>query len=139
MKSEWLNYLYLPIATSLIIFYLCCLIQSSDVPEVEVSLPFNIQMDKAVHFCMYFGLSITAAFNYLRINKGNVNLIYLLIATFIIPVLYGGLIEIIQHNYCENRSGDWYDFLADFIGSLLALPFIFYYRYYLLTKNKRTK
>ena len=134
---KWFNYLYFPIGVSLVIFYLCCLIPTNDVPDVEIILPFNIQIDKLVHFCMYFGLSITAAFNYLRINKGKVSILSLIIWTIILPVLYGGLIEIIQDRYCEGRSGDWYDLFADFLGSVVAIPFIFYYRHYLLISKKR--
>ena len=38
------------------------------------------------------------------------------------PIIMGGLIEILQ-SYCTNgnRSGEWLDFLADAIGSTIAV------------------
>jgi hypothetical protein len=35
-------------------------------------------------------------------------------------ILYGGLVEVIQHLYIPYRSGDILDFIADFIGSLIV-------------------
>ena len=42
--------------------------------------------------------------------------------TFVLPALMGGLIEILQANCTGGRrSGDWLDFAADSIGAALAL------------------
>ena len=130
---KFLRYTSVPIIISLVIFYLCCLISGEDVPEVTIELPVGI--DKVVHFCMYLGLSGATALNYIYGKKGRINKAKLAIGAFMIPILYGGLIEIIQALYCEGRSGDWFDFLADTLGSLAALPIAFYYRRYLLNKN----
>ncbi len=36
------------------------------------------------------------------------------------PVVLGGVIELLQ-SYCTTyRGGDWFDFLADFLGALSA-------------------
>lgn len=42
-------------------------------------------------------------------------------AILVIAVLYGLLIEIVQHSLVANRSFDWGDLLADLGGSLLGL------------------
>lgn len=34
---------------------------------------------------------------------------------------YGGLIEIIQEYFSLNRTGDWFDFLADAFGIIIAI------------------
>lgn len=93
-----------------------------------------IPLDKVVHFLMFLGLSGATAINYLFLNKGNINKYKLIIGAFVLPILYGGLIEIIQANYCVGRSGDWFDFIADLMGSLCALPIAMIYRRYLLNK-----
>lgn len=134
MLSKLFRYLSVPIVISFVILYLCCLIPTNDIPEVEFewSLPFGI--DKAVHFCMYLGLSGATALNYIHGRKGRVNMLWLIVGAFAIPILYGGFIEIIQALYCEGRSGDWYDFLADSLGSIAAFPIAIYYRNFLLKK-----
>jgi len=39
---------------------------------------------------------------------------------FIISVAYAGIIEMIQHYYTSDRTGDYWDFVADIIGSMLG-------------------
>lgn len=129
---KFIRYVSVPFAISLVIFYLCCLISTDDVPKVSIELPIGI--DKVVHFCMYLGLSGATAISYIYGKKGNINKVKLLIGAFLIPILYGGLIEIIQALYCEGRSGDWFDFLADSLGSIAALPVAYYFRKYILRK-----
>lgn len=130
MFRRLLRYQWIPTIIALIIFYLCCLIPPSDVPEVELDLPFGT--DKVVHFLMYFGLSGASALFYIYDNKGNIRMNKLLIGAFLIPILYGGLIEILQANFFAPRSGDWNDFFADILGSLAALPIVLLYRNKLL-------
>ena len=53
-----------------------------------------------------------------------------ILLAIIISIAYGGLTEIIQENLVPSRTGDWYDFLADSIGTGLgALVFcLFFHR-----------
>ena len=39
----------------------------------------------------------------------------------VISIMYGGLTEIMQEYLVPMRTGDWYDFLADTIGTLLGI------------------
>lgn len=133
--SNLLKYIWLPSIVAITIFYLCCLIPSKNVPYVE--LDFFIPADKIVHFLMYLGLSGIASFNYIYIRKGHIIILKLVVFAILIPILYGGLIEIIQAEYFPERSGDWFDFLADSLGSLTALPFALWFRKYLLNKQLR--
>ncbi len=134
MTLKFLKYSWIPVFIAAIIFYLSCLIPANDVPDID--LHFFIPTDKLVHFCMYLGLSGATALYYVYDKKGNVNILKLLIGAIIIPILYGGLIEILQWKYFPPRSGDWFDFLADILGSLASLPFVFYYRNRLLRIEK---
>ena len=36
-------------------------------------------------------------------------------------ILFGGLMEICQHYIFVNRSGNWYDFLANTIGAIIGV------------------
>ena len=127
-----LRYASVPVVISFVILYLCCFIPPRDIPEVQFD--FLIPTDKIVHFLMYLGLSGATALNYIHAKQGHIHIGKLLFYAFVCPILYGGLIEILQQNYYPPRSGDWFDFLADTLGSLAALPFAFKYRNYLLNK-----
>jgi len=45
----------------------------------------------------------------------------LVLLTLVFPIMYGGLIEIIQEQWFYPRTGDWYDWLADSVGVVLGL------------------
>ena len=77
--------------------------------------------DKLVHFGMYFIFSFALFLdlkNNTRIQKKQILLIILLLTLFI-----GGSIEIIQNYFIPMRSGDWFDLLADLVGSLIFILF----------------
>lgn len=128
-----LQYTWIPLFISAIIFYLTCLIPVKDIPPIEFD--FFIELDKIVHFCMFGGLSVATGLYYVYGKKGHINMPVMLIGAILIPILYGGLIEILQANFFAPRTGDWYDFWADALGSLAALPVILVYRSYLLKKK----
>lgn len=133
MLKRIFKYTWPPLIIAVIIFYLCCLIPTNDIPDVEFD--FFIPTDKIVHFLMYFGLSIVASFNYIYDRKGKIIILKLVAFAVLVPIIYGGLIEVLQAEYFSERSGDWYDFLADVSGSLATLPFSLWFRRYLLNKQ----
>ena len=133
MAYSLIRYSIVPIIISLVILYLCCFIPANDIPEV--SFDFFIPLDKIVHFCMYLGLSGATSINFIHGYRGRVNFYRLLLIAFIFPILYGGLIELLQHYFFPPRSGDWFDFLADILGSLFALPFAIKYKNHLRKKH----
>lgn len=133
MNNLSLKYIWVPALISLIILYLCCFIPVKDIPEVSVD--WEIPIDKVVHYIMFFGLSGATAINYIHLRVGRINKKKLLIGAFLIPILYGGFIEIIQHYIFTSRSGDWFDFLADILGSLSAYPIAIVFKDYLI-KNR---
>lgn len=133
MSYSLIRYSIVPLVISLIILYLCCFIPAKEIPEV--SFDFFIPMDKIVHFFMYLGLSGATAINYIHGERGNVNVKKMIIAAFLFPVFYGGFIEILQNYFFPPRTGDWFDFLADLLGSLAALPIAIVYKNYLSKKH----
>lgn len=79
---------------------------------------FNIpNFDKIVHFSMYFGLMSVILFESRKSLKGTGRIF--LIA--LIPLCYGFLMEFLQSAFTTNRSGSFYDVLANSIGILVSL------------------
>lgn len=128
-----LRYTWPPAIVAIIIFYLCCLIPSNDIPDVGFN--FFIPTDKIVHFLMFFGLSSVASFNYILYKKGKIIILKLIAFAIFVPIIYGGIIEILQQEYFPPRSGDWYDFLADTLGVLASIPISLWFRHFLLTRQ----
>lgn len=101
------------ILISVIIFILST-IPFPEIPTLE-DVPF---IDKWVHFVMYGAL--TCAIYLDRKLAYQDTSIPFILSAFILPSLYGGLIELIQ-KYCTTcRSGEWLDFYADTFGAFLA-------------------
>ncbi|MDH6355424.1 VanZ family protein [Dysgonomonas sp. PH5-45] len=135
MFLNLLKYTYVPLLIAALIFYLCCLITVSDIPDVEID--FFIPFDKVAHFFMYFGFSGATALNYIYLKKGDIDVSRLLIWAFLMPILYGALIEVLQDRYFPPRAADWYDFLADGLGALTALPIAIVFRNYILKQTTK--
>lgn len=91
----------------------------SDVPSA--SWLDNLHVDKLVH-CILFGVLILLAF--LPILKSHLSLKsqkqYLLVIA-LSCVLWGILIEVIQHNFIAGRSFDLWDWVADTAGTALGV------------------
>ncbi len=121
MRSS-IRYIILPAIIALAIFYLTCLVNVDSIP-----VPKNfLHYDKIAHFGMFFALSGAIYFDYYRLHKGTPNKFRWILFGLIIPVIYGGVIEIIQQNFFL-RSGEWMDFVADSLGSLTATALAFIY------------
>lgn len=134
LQATWnfFKYIWAPSIVAIIIFYLCCLISVDEMPDTGFEL--FMHADKLVHFLMFFGLSMVASFNYIILNRGKIIILKMIVFAVLLPILYGGLIEIVQHEYFPNRMGDWYDFLADALGAIFTIPFSLYLRRRLLIK-----
>jgi len=124
-KSIWFS-----ISWTLIIFILCCTpgkyIPTSNWLEL-------LSFDKFVHASIFFILCILW-FSAL-IFKKRVNNRYIT-ATLISCVSYGGLLEIMQATIFSQRSGDWFDFIANTFGCLLALCFFWKKKLFKIKDNK---
>ncbi len=107
-----------PILWALLIFVVCG-IPGEDIPKI--SFLETIHFDKFVHLALFFVLVLLTArgFNlqstFLKLQQ------HPRFAAFIISIIYGGFIEILQETFFEQRSGDILDFMADSIGATLGL------------------
>ena len=120
--SSYIRYTLIPAVVAIVIFYLTCIVNVESIPVSESLLHY----DKIAHFGMFFVLSAAIYYDYYRLHHGKPNKLKWVLLGLIVPVIYGGLIEIVQQNYF-GRSGDLMDFLADSLGSLTATAIAFLY------------
>ena len=105
------------------IIWVLCFINVPETPLENITL-----MDKWTHIAMYLVLGIVIFWENNRKRKRAMPPVQemkkakVVLWTFVLPALMGGLIEILQANCTGGRrSGDWLDFAADSIGAALAL------------------
>lgn len=113
---RYLRYIFLPFVVSFLIFALTCLWDGRSAPQ----LPSGVPWDKVVHFVMFFTLSAICFIDYYLLWNRNPTVLKWIFWCFVIPVLYGGAVELMQKYFFPPRSGDWMDFYADLLGSLTA-------------------
>lgn len=85
---------------------------ASELPRFN---PFE-GFDKAVHVLMYMFLSSVIIFDNRKTVFSNGYLKKLIIPAIVFPVLFGGIVEIMQEAFFPPRSADWFDWLADITG-----------------------
>lgn len=103
-----------------VFIWVICLIPIPETPLDNVHL-----IDKWTHIALYFLLSSIFGHEFFMAQKrvGKKPLPrQLLLWEWLLPVVMGGLVEIVQATCTGGvRNGDWFDFLADAIGSTVAL------------------
>lgn len=73
--------------------------------------------DKIVHFLMYFTLAFVFMFEYyIHHHKTISNISKILI----LPLIYGGIMELLQLILTTYRSGNWWDMIANTSGIIAA-------------------
>jgi VanZ family protein len=123
MKVSYSNFKsFFPVTIWMLIILVISGYPGNYVPKVPIW-----QFDKLVHSGVYSVLSICLiiAF-YKQYNKEN-NRFKASILIIFIGIFYGGFMEILQHYIFINRSGNWYDFIANTVGTILGIiiyPFI---------------
>ena len=93
-----------------------------------------VGIDKMMHICMYAGFAFLCIWGYRKqfISNGKDYRKRALWLTLAISIAYGGLTELMQEFLVPTRTGDWFDFLADTLGSLIGVLV-----FYLFFKNKK--
>lgn len=78
-------------------------------------------IDKLVHTAMYF---LMAGLLWLEFYKGKKKtkapIWHAWIGAFLCPLVYGGVVELLQEYCTEHRGGEWLDFAANSLGVILA-------------------
>ena len=75
-------------------------------------------LDKAVHFTFYFVACILGVLFLRERSKSTMSIQKALISMVVLMVVFGAIIEVIQHVFTENRMGDFIDGIANTVGSL---------------------
>lgn len=96
--------------------WLLSLLRFSDLPELD-DVPFA---DKWTHMVMYGGTCSILWLEHLIKHRGQYHIKKLLIYAVVAPDLMSGLLELLQEYATNYRSGDWWDFLANTVGVILA-------------------
>ena len=90
-------------------------------PQTEMdSIP---GIDKVVHVCMYLGMSGMLWLEFVRAHRkdaGRVRMWHARVGAALCPVLFSGVVELLQEYCTTYRGGDWLDFAANTTGVLLA-------------------
>ena len=104
-----------PLSSLLIVaIWTICIIPIPETPLSHVSMA-----DKWTHMVMYFVLTMCVGFEMVRNKQTSTK--QLLLYAWLMPIIMGGLIELVQANCTGGRrSGEWLDFYADAFGSTLA-------------------
>lgn len=78
-------------------------------------------IDKVVHICMYLGMSGMLWLEFLRGHKNDGSpLWHAWMGAFACPILFSGVVELLQEYCTTYRGGDWMDFAANTTGVVLA-------------------
>ena len=89
-------------------------------PETPLSQVNNI--DKILHFLMYFGFCAVLWFEYFK-SHTHPDATRLIPWAIVAPILLSGLIEIGQQTLTPTRAAEWWDFLFNSLGCLTAAIF----------------
>ena len=80
-----------------------------------------VGIDKVVHMGMYFVMAGLLWWEFLQGRKQTKAPIWhAWIGAFLCPLIYGGMVELVQEYCTTHRGGEWFDFLANSTGVILA-------------------
>ena len=99
------------IAVGLLILYL------SLIREPHVHLPKVAFADKWSHMLAYAVLGASLAWDLIRDER---KWLWVWTLGLAIPIVYGGVIEILQGTLFYPRSAEWMDWLADIVGTVIG-------------------
>lgn len=115
IKTILLKYPYLLSVTWALIILALCSMPGRFIPSTTwLEL---LSFDKWVHAGIFFVL-VSLLGLAVEINHQSKNLFYIY---FLLSVMYGGALEIMQATVFSERSADWYDMIANSFGCLVAL------------------
>ena len=95
-----IRYTLLPVLIVILIFVGTILITPDQLPDIPGGFPW----DKLVHFGMFFLLSAVIMYDYYRFHDGKPNKFKWFFWSFVMPVIYGGLIELAQKYVVSYRG-----------------------------------
>lgn len=129
LKEKRTQILFIPL-----VFYWLIIFIGTSLPSDELSNIIELG-DKIKHFIAYFVLAILLGLNlHFQEKWKNVSINYLLY-TYIICTFYGILDELHQI-LVPNRSAEFYDWIADLLGSTMGIILVYFFIKFLKTRNQ---
>lgn len=102
------------------VVYSLFVLYMSIVPKLpDLNLPDFDLKDKIMHGGAYVVLSMILCYELYR-QRYSFSDKWMFLWGIVYPILFGGLIELLQENFFPPRSGEWSDWLADIIGTLIG-------------------
>ena len=99
----------------MVVIWILCLVPIPETPLSQINM-----VDKWTHIVMFGGWCTVLWLEY-GLHHQVINMKRTIPYAIILPILMGGLIEIVQQTCTGgNRSGDFIDFIADAIGVALG-------------------
>jgi len=92
--------------------------KDTDPPNFEIP-----HLDKVAHFIFYFVACVLGVFFLRERSRESISLLKAVFYMIIFTIVFGLIIEILQHNLTLTRQGDIFDALANSIGSILGAIF----------------
>lgn len=103
------------------IFVGLIILYASLIREPHVHLPHVAFADKWSHMVAYAILGAALAWNLIKDKRDK---LWVWILGIAIPMLYGGLIEVLQGAFFYPRTAEWLDWLADIIGTIIGTALV---------------
>lgn len=124
MKGQFYNIMFLRFWKTIIWAIIILVISSFPGNKVD-NVPFlNIpHIDKVIHMGMYFILSFSFLFEINNNSFYQTIRLKVSIIVLILTISYGFILEILQSFLFIERSGDFYDLLANILGCIMAYFF----------------
>lgn len=108
---------WIPALLWTICILIASLLSSRSLKKLQLETIFEI--DKIIHFGMYFGLSILLSYGFYKSSVIWNKLKLFLVSCFISSSL-GIIVEILQKEITQTRSFDYFDIIANIIGALIG-------------------
>lgn len=71
------------------------------------------------HALFYFSLSVIVSYE-LLLQKVNFGTKKMWLFAFIVPIIYGGVMELVQEFFFSPRAAEWTDWFSDIVGIIIA-------------------
>lgn len=98
-----------------------CILYLSVLHTPEKNINTFLGADKVAHLLMYLILGATLTWESLA-KKSNPLKIYLTALVF--PMLFGGAMELVQHLWLSQRTGDVWDVVSNCLGILIGFRLV---------------
>lgn len=101
---------------------------------VKSSADINFPIDKVVHVCIHFGL-IICWLEFACKKHAQLSIRYFFLI-FFLCLSYGIIIEVLQEQFTSTRKADFWDVIANMLGSILGMIFFYKRNHFFKVKDE---